>query len=767
MALTSLPPPQTLTDPQHQPTADLHSSSQSALASTLTTSPQTFLQPPPGLYSAALVLAKRYLDPLAASVHQNQLDRQQTIRRKRKRSEATEYDEPDLLRINRLHLDGFSTEQIWEQGRRILDAAREELELNLDKIPERANKSEISTSPPSDGNTRRNGLKMVRFDEDGFELSESEDADGGVSIGDEVSSEDGVDGYGSEDHIDDENAAMQEDGYEDIAQSEDGLDKEDPEDESPGTFTQDPNGLNDGFFSIDDFNRQTDFLEHQDAAGNPDDGAASDEEEIDWDADPTTMTVIAKARPRSGRNADASLDDDGSEVEEEEEEDGPTFGNADLAAPEGDSEDDMEGETLGDKGLSSLNGMDNTNDIYYKDYFAPPPRKAGKGARPSKHTRDLIAQQAKTDGLDMEPDGGVQRTIDAVRRDIFEDDVSADDDASDNAMAQLDPSDPKGRRSNHERRQAKIMEEIRKLEAANVGKRKWTLSGEARASDRPLNSLLEEDLDFERTGKPIPVITAEVSEDIEELVKRRILAQDFDEVVRRRPDSLATDAVTSDVRRGRRPELDDNKAQQSLAELYEAEHMRRVDPEGHKDKRAEKLEKEHAEIAALWADVSGKLDALSSWHYRPAAPQVSVNVVADVPTIAMEDARPTAAVGSSGADMGANSMLAPQEIYAPGKEKSTGEVVSKTAAPVARAEMTREEKLRRRRREKERLRKKLGGKVIRAGGDGKGARERQDVVGALTKGGVKVIGKKGDVRDVEGKKVRGQNVTKGGGGFKL
>jgi U3 small nucleolar RNA-associated protein MPP10 len=73
------------------------------------------------------------------------------------------------------------------------------------------------------------------------------------------------------------------------------------------------------------------------------------------------------------------------------------------------------------------------------------------------------------------------------------------------------------------------------------------------------------------------------------------------------------------------------------------------------DKRDEKLKKEHAEIETLWKDISAKLDALSNWHYRPKPPQPSINVVADVPTISMEDARPTA-----GGDVGGISMLAPQ-----------------------------------------------------------------------------------------------------------
>lgn len=78
----------------------------------------------------------------------------------------------------------------------------------------------------------------------------------------------------------------------------------------------------------------------------------------------------------------------------------------------------------------------------------------------------------------------------AVHRDLFDDEDDENDEEGDEEE-ELDPSDPKSRRSTHERRQAKLREDIRKLEAANVAKRQWQLSGEARANDRPLNSLLE------------------------------------------------------------------------------------------------------------------------------------------------------------------------------------------------------------------------------------------------------------------------------------
>ncbi|CAG8975423.1 hypothetical protein HYALB_00010370 [Hymenoscyphus albidus] len=560
--------------------------------------------------------------------------------------------------------------------------------------------------------------------------------------------------------MDDENAEVDFEGIEDDnddmlldLDGEDDFEDEDEEssDEEPtGVFVEDPDKLNDGFFSIDEFNKQTEFLEQQDANADPYTGEASDEEDIDWDANPLTMPI--KAASSSRRAAAMDINDEEDEESAEEEDDGPTFGNMDLNAPDGESDEGEDAEMDEDDDPAG----DNTNDILYKDFFEPPPRKAGKGERQANFLERQSKKVKLADPADDE--AGIERAMADVRRDLFDD--FSDQDSGD-ALSDVDAGDVKSRRSAHERRQAKLSEEIRRLEAASVAKREWTLSGEARAADRPQNSLLEQDLDFERTGKPVPVITAEVSESIEELIERRILAQEFDEVIRRRPDSLSTPANT---RRGAF-ELDDSKPQQSLAEMYEEEHVKNNNPDTYISKADEKVRQEEKEIEALWKDVSAKLDALSSWSYKPKPAAPSLTVVADVATISMEDAQPTTSAGINGGD----SMLAPQEIYKAGKEKDSvnnGEIVLKSAAPVARQEMTREQKLRRRRREKERI-KKRGGEEIGNWVESKKTKGKREMVGDLKKGGVKVINKKGEVTNVDGNKVQDARAMNGAGGFKL
>ena len=750
MALDVLDPRSSPLSANHQAAADLHPASDQALLTTLESSSHTFLQPPLSLHAASLVLAKRYLDPLATSTSDVQIQRQQNSRRKRKRGEVDDHGSQKPLRLKEIHLEGFRIDQIWEQARRVLDASRLEAERSLPAILQTQNQKTLSGKAAKSRGEHGKTVRFKDLDEDGISADDSDTQEIGIEEDESMAESDGfLDGLeGSEmdgiKELYDEDDEMLD--KEDLAN---GIDKENLEasdlDEEPKeTFVPDKLGLNDGFFSIDDFNRQSEFLEQQDARGE-NDGAASDEEDVDWDADPLATTLSRKV----GQSSDEHAAD-----ESEDEEDGPTFGNADLNAP--DISDSDDGSDNGVE-MEDIGSMNNTNDIKYADFFEPPPRKASKSRR-----RALPKTQPppSTTAPQQETEDDLQRTISAVRRDIFEDNLIPDEDGA--------ASDTNDGRSSHQKRQAALTAEIRRLEAASVAKRDWTLSGEARAADRPINSLLEEDLEFERAGKPIPVITQEVSEDIEALIKRRILAREFDEVIRRRPGNLATGA---DVRRGRF-ELEDTKPQQSLAEMYEADHLKNADPENYTSKADEKLKHEHAKIEAMWKDVSAKLDALSSWYYKPKPPSASINIVADVPTISMEDARPAA-----GGDVGGESMLAPQEVYKAGEGRDKmSEVVTGGGLPVGREEMTRDEKVRRRRREKERIRKagglvpSKGEKETRKGGQevGNKAKERQGVIGDLKKGGVRVIGKKGEIKDVEGKAVKAESgAGKGGGGYKL
>lgn len=698
-----------------------------------------FLQAPPSIPTASLHWAKHALDAVAGPVADEQAARRQRLLRgdrKRKRGGEGGSAAGDVLKIRRLHVDGFETGQVWQQARRIIQAA---LGTAADVLRELEESGEVLREGAAEQDH-----KMVRFEERGPDIgSDGEESEQGeaASGSDEEKWEDAESQQGEEEEGISAEDAEDGDELEDLDGQDDYEEEEGEEDgdfnQPTSIYVEDPNGLNDGFFSIDDFNKQTQWFEEQDIKADPNtDQASDDDEEVNWHTDPFSQSESKSKDKSKGKKSKDDDDEDGlSNLDEDEEDDaGPTFGDMDLDAPEGDS--DEEAGNLAD-GLEGDMGMDLTaNDIYYKDFFAPPPKKAKKGEKPRKFQPRKLEEPNEQD---------MERAMGDVRRDLFED-MSENSDEED-ALSDVSAGDPKSRRSAHERRQAKLGEEIRKMESELVAKRAWTLSGEASAGSRPMNSLLEEDLDFEHAGKPIPVVTEEVSEELEDLIKRRIIAGEFDQVAKRRPNA----DVSDDVRRGL-VELDDSKAKQSLAEMYEEEHVKNTNPDSYVSAKDEKLRKEEKEIETMWKDVSARLDALSSWHYKPKPAAPSLTVVADVATVTMEDAQPTTAQGVTGGE----SMIAPQELYNPGKDTAeTGEVVAKSGLPVARQEMSREDKLRRRRREKERIRK-AGGETSKISKKGQ---EKKDTMADLKKGGVKVINRKGEVVDMDGNKPQAVRVA--------
>lgn len=680
----------------------------------------TFLQPAPDVSTASLHWAKYAVDAFAGQVGDEQAARWARDKKKRKREGGGSGG--DVLKIRKLHVEGFETAQVWQQARRIIQSTLKASRELLEELEEDGELLKEGEEESLDGDVKR-----VRFEEDGSEIGSSDPEDEEVvSASGEEDFQDAESGQDEEGFSGDEEGDDMEDlGDED--DFEDGEDEDDDLNEPTETYAEDPNGLNDGFFSIDDFNKQTQYFEDQDYKADPNTDLASDDEEVDWHGDPFAEPK-GKSKGTKAKDDDEEEDAVSNSEEDEEEDAGPTFGDMDLDAPEGASDDEG---NLAD-GLEGDMGMDLTaDDIFYKDFFAPPPKKGNRGDNERKWK---ARKQEKPDAQTLE------RAMADVRRDLFDDVSDASDD--EDALSDVSAGDPKSRRSAHERRQAKLSEEIRKMESELVAKRAWTLSGEASASMRPQNSLLEHDLDFEHAGKPIPVITEETSEEIEDLVKRRIIAGEFDEIVKRRPDAN----VPADVRRGM-IELDDSKGKQSLAEIYEEEHVKNSNPDAYVSAKDEKLHKEEKEIDNMWKDLSARLDALSSWHYKPKPAAPSLTVVSDVATVAMEDAQPTTAQGVSGGD----NMLAPQEVYKAGQDTADkGEVVAKSGLPVARQEMTREDKLRRRRREKEKIRK-AGGETTK---HSKKTMEKKETLAELKKGGVKVINKKGEVLDMEGKKPR-------------
>lgn len=211
----------------------------------------------------------------------------------------------------------------------------------------------------------------------------------------------------------------------------------------------------------------------------------------------------------------------------------------------------------------------------------------------------------------------------------------------------LNPSDL----STYEKRMTTLRAQISQLEFENIKPKDWVLMGEAGSRQRPQNSLLEEDLEFERAMKVVPIVTQEAIESLEERIKIRIAENRFDDVLRiKAPDDKP--ALTS-----RYLELKDTKSTQSLAQIYEEDFLAAQSGDTSRGNMDAKLKKEHEEIERLWEKLSHKLDALCNTHFTPKQPKAVISTISNVPTSALENALPTIHSTST--------LLAPEEVFAP------------------------------------------------------------------------------------------------------
>ena len=726
----------------------------------LTLHQQAFLQPTNTLNTSLLQLSKRFFDPLAQDVSSSQTERQRQDRQSKKRKRNDCEQPSELLRMQQLYTDGFDVEQIWQQSRRVLDAALSEVERVALRTPQANDEAEAEADAPS------RERKRVHF-EDGGDASESS---GSESLGEE-----GVDwAYEGDNAASEyESASNEQEQLQDHSEVESrDLEEQTPlselsDAEDPAEhLIKDTHGLNDGFFSIDQFNKHTQFLENVDARGDENDGAASDEEDVDWEADPLSEGANIslgnpRSRPKNEDDVDDAIDEaklgEGVDVDEDE---GPTFGDVDLDAPDTDDEDDEDAAMSGDP----MGDFNNTNEILYGDFFAPPAAarsrkskgsgrdKLDSGPKPRPHSSKLATED---EVVEDRGDADMERAMTSVRRDL--DDDEEDDFAVSGGEDDTNAGTPRNL-STHERRMAEFRKEIARLERENVASKPWALTGETVAPARPENALLEEDLEFERVGKPLPVITQEVNESIEDLIRRRILNNEFDEVPKRRPE---LENINGHARRGildahgRREELSDTKPQRGLAEEYEDDYLRKTDP-NYVDQRSEATKKKHAEIENQWSELRSQLDALCNWHYKPRPPEKNLEVRTSTAVVQMEEARPAAEAGANA------SGLAPQELYKPGQEgKTAGEIRTKGGTAVSKEEETRESKRRRRRRMKEKAHKEGDYRqpqqtTVKRSTDpqknqAKKKGDRDEVLKSLKQGNVKIIGKKGQLQDIEGR----------------
>ncbi|ABN64245.2 predicted protein [Scheffersomyces stipitis CBS 6054] len=342
-------------------------------------------------------------------------------------------------------------------------------------------------------------------------------------------------------------------------------------------------------------------------------------------------------------------------------------------------------------------------------------------------------------------EGEIDNAMGSAMLDLFADEVDNEEVSSKNEKTM----------SSFEKQQQQIQAEIAKLEAELVADKKWTMKGEVGSKDRPQDSLLDDpesaNMAFDRTSKPVPIVTQESTEALEDLIRRRIREEQFDEVPKR---------LVADVARfhnKQKFELSEQKSSKSLSEMYEDQY-KNVDTE---KEVSEEIQKQHDEITELFTKVSHRLDALCSAHFIPKPHQfktIEIKVSDNAASINMEDAQPL--------HVSSESTLAPQEIYKIGDDKPVAngakgrsEVQLKSGLSFSKDELSREDKQRLRRANKRKRakefnqRKELQEQKQKQTGAAP-ANKRQkvgEVINTLSKAkNITVIGKKGEMRDVKG-----------------
>ncbi|GMM33761.1 rRNA-processing protein [Saccharomycopsis crataegensis] len=382
---------------------------------------------------------------------------------------------------------------------------------------------------------------------------------------------------------------------------------------------------------------------------------------------------------------------------------------------------------------------------YYDDFFNKPTSDKSKPDQKTKESAKSKHNDDDDEEDDEEADFGEDEYKAAMNHAML--DLFADEEEAQSKSKNGDEG-----LSTFEKQQKQIQKQIAELEKEAVEEKKWTMKGEASVKNRPTDALLDEELEFDRNAKPVPIITKEVTESIEDLIRRRIQNYEFDDLPRRLFSDMENDKFKST------PQVDmdemGKKSQKSLAEIYEDEHYNGVTADSVKN---DELEAKHEEIIALYQSVTYKLDALCSAHYIPAPAGKSLEIKVNTSTITMEDAQPLI--------MNSESTLAPQEVFKAqsGVNKETNEVRLANGMIVNKDELTKEEKKNMRQKNKRKLHKQNEAAAIKKKSK---KSKKEDVMDTLKKANVQVISKKGVKTDIRG------NIIKEGGksksvGFKL
>ena len=200
---------------------------------------------------------------------------------------------------------------------------------------------------------------------------------------------------------------------------------------------------------------------------------------------------------------------------------------------------------------------------------------------------------------------------------------------------------------------ADLEDEIADIESKQIDKKHWTLTGEVSGKSRPLNSILEANIELpfgHMAGKRLDTTDKELMVDendfdpenpekpvfdIELIIKQRVADRTFDDVLRRKVETVIIDDKPKDRHEG----LQFEKSQLGLAEVYAKQYEKDI---FNQSEEAEKHSAEKDEARALFAKLMHKLDCLTNFNFAPRPPVVTKGGVGskDIPAMKLEEPIP-------------------------------------------------------------------------------------------------------------------------------
>ncbi|XP_061451477.1 U3 small nucleolar ribonucleoprotein protein MPP10 isoform X2 [Rhineura floridana] len=419
----------------------------------------------------------------------------------------------------------------------------------------------------------------------------------------------------------------------------------------------------------DDLEEESEFEEKRDPLRAVEDRAYSDEDsDMDFDIDKLEQQTRMSKSTVKKTGEKSIVDDrffklaemeavlDAAEKEEfrardHDEEEGIDYFE-DILSEDEEEDDEVE---FGEAQMK----IKSARDLKYQDYFDPvddledftSEHKDGEddqseGTENENEEEDgMVDEAAEMD--EIKQTRGNEKRKELSKRVTFTLPSNSDTEEEDTDMFQGKTNSSPEMKSSFEKRQEKMSENIKLLEEELLMEKPWQLRGEVTGQKRPENSLLEEMVLFDHAVKMAPVITEETTLELEEIIKRRIKDQAWDDVIRKEKPK------EDPYEYKKRLTLDHEKSKLSLAEIYEQEYLKL------NQKKMEEEEKpEHAEIQKMMDSLFLKLDALSNFHFTPKPPVPEVKIVSNLPAITMEEVAPVSVSDAA--------LLAPEEV----KEKN-------------------------------------------------------------------------------------------------